>query len=120
MATIGVPTGYSLYSVSDNSVTLYRSDATTGQPRFMIIDRVSPVFNQAKKSWSSASWRCRVFRGVVDAEGYPIPQKAIGELSFVWPIGADAQIDTILVDLGLIFDDANLLSSVKGLMIPNT
>lgn len=120
MPSITLPDGYAIYGYSNNgdTVTAYKSDSTSAAPHFLVIDRKRGEFSTSSKTWSIPSYRIRVIRGNVDGEGMPVPERTLAEITFRAPVGRDAEVAPLLVDVLAIMNDPGLEDSIHGLLFP--
>ena len=122
MPTSYVPDTYEFDSAQSdgNQVTFYRSNSTVQEPRFLLIDRKRPVYDDRNQTWSVPEYRIRVYKGQTDSEGIPRKSKLICELSFRFPVYAvEADVDEALTDVAALVGGTGFNDSVKALDLPN-
>lgn len=121
MPTSFVPDTYEYDSMQSdgNQVTFYRSNSTVGEPRFLLISRKRPVYDQRSQTYSVPEYTIRVYKGDVDSDGIPRRSKLLGELSFRLPVWSDSSdTDELFTDIAAIVASSEFKPSVVNLTLP--
>lgn len=114
-----LPTGYTLFSQSGDSVTYRHSASTPAEPRLIIIDRKLATFDQKTSTWSVPSYRVRVIRGLVDGDGAPRAERLLMDATFRTPIGAEEAFTTqVFPDVLSLFEATGFAQSVIAQDLP--
>lgn len=95
----------------DKSVFSVIADHTTTENYLIVFTRkrIQAVNGQ----WTKPSWRCRIIRSFVDADGLPLSQKAVVDTQCSWPSAAPAADVKAMITLnGAIFSDVELPADV--------
>lgn len=118
--SFAIPTGFTLYGSSNNgdTATYYNDASTASEPYFLQIDRKRAMFDQRTERWSVPQYRLRLFRGLVDTNGTPRPERCAVDLTIRTPVGGEAQLDASLAVLNTVLADLNFVTSVKELKMP--
>lgn len=105
-----LPIGWYIFSQTADSVTVARPGHTVSEPRLAIFDRKVPV--QGPNGFSVPTYRVRLIDGHVDAEGAPIKEKSLVEVTIRNPLSVNgtsvtasiAAVATMLADAEFVND----------------
>jgi hypothetical protein len=110
-----VPVTWKLYATSNDgmSKTYTRPGHTVKEPRLAIVSRVVASFGQKQASWTTPSYRVRVFNGVLDGEGNPDPTRTIADLTLRSSLNSNGaeQGDEVVADLLVIVDQPDFANA---------
>lgn len=114
--SFSVPATWKIHSTQSNgnSITFTRPGHTVQQPRLAIFSRVTPLYDNKRKEWSTPSYRIRVFDGIVDSEGNPDPTKTLLDCTARVSIDSNgaAQKASVLGDFILILDQTDAAAAM--------
>lgn len=88
-----VPNTWKFHSSSGNgnSITFTLPGHTVQTPAYAMINRIAPVFDNKRRTWSVPSYRVRTYFGVLDAEGTPDPTKTQTDLTCRCSVASDGK-----------------------------
>lgn len=96
---------------SNQSVFYVTADHTPAETYLIIFSRKKSVV--VNGNFTKPSYRIRIIRSFVDADGNPLAAKAVIDTNMSWPFAADATKVKAMVTLnGAIFGDIELASDI--------
>lgn len=112
-----LPAGYTIYGESNNGNTLTAvktAENTAAKPVIMIIDRSEPTWNSSRETFSVPTYRVRVMRGTIDADGKPKPERLMVDANFRTPVGSDDEHGVLLTDFLAIVNHVDFQADGMG------
>lgn len=116
MANFTIPAAWEFDGDVGNSQVSYivTPDHTVQENFHVIFDRGVPQKNGTK--YSNPSYRVRIRRTFVDADGVPFDSMAVFDGTLRWPLAASAaDIKAMVTLVGSIFSDVNLPADIVDL-----
>lgn len=111
MADYVVPVGWKFNGAQADQTTFTLPGHTVAQPRLAIFDRKVPSFNG--NGSAIPSYRVRIIRGVVDADGEPVPTRVTADITIRWPLeAASADVQSDIAAIAATLSDVDFQSDV--------
>lgn len=122
MTPIELPSGYTLYGVSNdgNTVTAIRDGSSPSEPVFMKVTRKGANWNSGQGRFSVPQVEVRFTRGLREGDpATPIAEQELAQLTFREPVGHDDPTKTVLNDFIAFVAQEDLLDKLVGQILPN-
>lgn len=111
MADYVVPVDWKFNGSQADQTTFTLPGHTVAQPRLAIFDRKVPSFNG--NGSKVPSYRVRVVRGVVDAEGHALPTRVTADITIRWPLeAAPADVKSDMAAIAAVLADVDFQGDV--------
>lgn len=120
MPDYAAPEGWKLYGTEKDQTTFIMPGHTASEPRLAIFTRRAVSSNGSNGS-ANPSYRVRIIRGFLDAEGVALP-RAVVDAEIRWPSAAPAaDIYAIIAAAGVILSNVDFQQdAVVEQLLPTT